>query len=154
MTVNQLANLIFCLLLMATTAVYPQTYIGSDTDIQLILKNIKAFSRSYMAADYEALANAYTTDAKILPPGAGIIAGRESIKKRWTIPATVKILLHEIHPEEITVVGDIAYDVGHYNGKTKRADGSEVEWKGKYLIVWKKIGDDWKIYADAWNTVD
>ncbi|WP_350099289.1 nuclear transport factor 2 family protein [Fulvivirga sp.] len=131
-----------------------QTFVGDKQEIESILKNIKKFSSSYMNADYEAIARAYTPDAKILPPGADIIVGYAAIKKRWTLPEGIKILLHKVNPTEITIVNNIAYDLGYYNGKTQRKDGSVVEWKGKYLIVWKKVEGEWKIYADAWNDIN
>ncbi|MEZ4945504.1 MAG: DUF4440 domain-containing protein [Cyclobacteriaceae bacterium] len=127
---------------------------AQEVDLEIIHKNIKSFSQAYMDSDYEALANAYTSDASILPPGPKIISGREAIKKRWVIPEGTKILLHKITPEEIKIIGEYAYDVGYYNGETLRKDGSKIEWQGKYLIVWKKIDNDWKIHLDAWNQVN
>ena len=44
--------------------------------------------------------------------------------------------------------------MGYYEGKTQRKDGSEISWKGKYVIVWKKEKGDWKIHLDAWNRVE
>jgi ketosteroid isomerase-like protein len=38
-------------------------------------------------------------------------------------------------------------------GKTQQADGSEVSWRGKYVIVWHKRQGEWKIYLDIWNRV-
>jgi ketosteroid isomerase-like protein len=131
-----------------------QTYSGNQNDIDQILANIKAFSNAYMNLDYEAIANSYTEDGIILPPGGDIITGRAAIKKRWTLPEGVKIPLHKITPTEITIIGDIAHDIGYYEGRTLKKDGTEVSWKGKYLIIWKKINGDWKIYADAWNRID
>lgn len=131
-----------------------QNYQGDEKEIQKILTSIENFSHYYINADYENLANAYSTDAKILPPGADIIVGREAIKQRWVVPDNVKILHHRIEPNEIKINGEYAYDVGYYKGKTRRADQSEVSWKGKYLIVWKKEQSGWKIYLDAWNRID
>ncbi|HCM75769.1 MAG TPA: hypothetical protein DIS90_05280 [Cytophagales bacterium] len=124
-----------------------------EREIEQILKQTELFSLSYMNADFESLANSYTADAKILPPGAGIIEGREAIKKRWILPDGVRILLHKVTPSEITVQGNWAYDLGYYEGKTRKKNGEEVAWKGKYLIVWKKETGTWKMYADAWNGV-
>lgn len=118
-----------------------------------ILANMRKFSRAYIKADYEAIASAYTKDARIFPADAGIITGREAIKKRWTLPEGITILHHQINPEEIQLIGDYAYDYGYYEGKTRRADGTETAWKGKYVIVWKKEAGDWKMYLDIWNRV-
>jgi ketosteroid isomerase-like protein len=131
-----------------------QQYTGNQKDIDMILKSIREFSNAYMNLDYDAIANSYTVDGKILPPGADIIEGREAIKKRWALPEGVKISFHKITPTEIQVIGEIAHDIGYYEGRTLGKDGTQVSWKGKYLIIWKKINGEWKIYADAWSRID
>lgn len=140
--------------LCAVTSVSAQNYIGDQKDIKQILQNIDDFSMYYVNKDYEKLANAYTLDGKILPPGTGIIEGREAIKKRWTLPEGVDILHHKINPSEIKIIAEYAYDVGYYEGRSKRQDGEIRPFKGKYVIVWKKVAGDWKIYLDIWNGVD
>ena len=130
-----------------------QSYTGKQKDIQQILTNIDAFSQAYMNSDAETIANAYTTDGKIFPNRMDIIAGTEDLKKYWTVSDEVKVLHHKITPLEIKIVKKTAYDYGYYEGKTQRADGSVSAWKGKYVIVWKKVGKEWKIYLDAWNSL-
>ncbi|MEQ8473545.1 MAG: nuclear transport factor 2 family protein [Marinoscillum sp.] len=125
-----------------------------SSDEAIIRKNIESFSRYYMNKQYDSLAMTYTEDAKIMPPGADIISGREAIKLRWILPDGVDVLMHKVTPTEIKILGDHAYDLGYYEGNTRRRDGSEVSWKGKYIIVWKKVQSDWQIYADAWNRID
>lgn len=142
------------ILLAFGISAYGQKYVGDQDDIDQILDNISDFSNSYMNLDYDAIAEAYTIDGMILPPGADMISGREAIKKRWTLPSGVKIPLHKITPTEIRIVGEYAYDIGYYEGRTLRIDGNEVSWKGKYMIVWQKVRGEWKIYADIWNRID
>jgi len=146
----------FCTLLLITGSfqMYSQSYEGNPDDINDITENIKKFSEHYTSGDYDALANSYTNDGVILPPGADLIKGREAIKQRWILPEAVSVPHHKITPMEINVLGDYAYDIGYYEGRTIRKDGSEVSWKGKYLIVWKKEEGEWKIYADAWNRIN
>ena len=131
-----------------------QTYVGNQEEIDQILVNIDSFSSYYMQGNIAALTECYTADGKILPPNANIIEGHEAIERRWTLPEGVKILWHHVTPTEIVVVDETAYDVGYYEGKTQRPDGSEVAWRGKYVIVWKKVDGEWKIYLDIWNRVD
>ena len=152
MTSENVLSLIFCF--FSLLPVYGQEYVGSEKDIDTILNNIEAFSKAYINGDYDVLANAYTIDGMILPPGTNIIQGHEAIKKRWMLPDGVSVPHHKISPSKIEVVGDHAYDVGYYEGRTIRKDGSEVGWPGKYLIVWKKTDGEWKILIDAWNRVD
>jgi ketosteroid isomerase-like protein len=121
------------------------------SDQAIILKNTIAFSKAYMDADYEALANIYSEDGKIFPMGSDIVSGRDAIKKRWILPEGAKILHHKVTPSEIKIIGDYAYDYGYYEGKTRTTQQLEVAFEGKYVIVWKKHEGDWKIYLDIWN---
>lgn len=145
--------LVFVLQVFATN-LWAQKYSGNPEDIELILKNIEQFSQYYMNGDYDKLANAYTQDGKILPPNTKIIEGRDAIRKRWVLPEGVEIPHHKITPKEIKIVGDYAYDLGYYEGKSRRPNGDEFPFKGKYVIVWKKVEGDWKIYLDMWNSVE
>lgn len=127
---------------------------GPKEDTRQILKAIKQFSEAVMASDYEAITNAYTTDGKIFPNNREIIAGHPSLKKYWTLPEGISIPYHQVTPEEIKVIGDFAYDYGLYEGKTQMANGKESKWKGKYVILWKKVAGQWKIYLDIWNRIN
>lgn len=145
--------LLTTLLAVAITAVSGQELIGNKNDIDAILKNIKAFSGYVMAGDHESIGAAYTEDAKIFPERSDIVEGRKAVTGYWTRPAGVETSYHKITPSEIKVIGDEAYDYGYYEGKTKRANGSESSWKGKYIIVWKKVDGNWKIYLDMWSAL-
>ncbi len=126
---------------------------GIDSDLETIKKNSTAFSKAYMDSDIESLVDLYTYDGKIFPNNRLILAGTSELLKYWTLPEGVKTLYHKVTPEEIHIDGDTAYDYGYYEGKTLSKDKKESSWKGKYLIVWKKIENDWMIYLDIWNGV-
>lgn len=147
-------NIILSLLLFAGLVnMQAQSYIGDQADIDQILQNIDQFSQYVMTSDYEAIANAYTPDGKIFPDGAEIITGHEAIKKYWTLPEGVSTSYHKITPVEIHITGEFAHDHGTYEGKTKRKDGTEASWRGKYVIVWRKHEGEWKMYLDIWNRI-
>ena len=56
-------------------------------------------------------------------------------------------------PQEIEFArgGDLAIDRGTYRFQGK-VDGKTLNETGKYLIIWRKVGKDWKIAADIWNS--
>ncbi|MBK6265235.1 DUF4440 domain-containing protein [Marivirga sp. S37H4] len=143
--------LILVLCICSCYTAHSQKYVGDKDEIEAILLKSKAFSQFYVAGDFESLANSYTVDGKIMPPGTDIIEGREAIKQRWLLPENVKILHHKAVPVEIVIMDDTAYDAGYYEGTTQKADGSTVSWSGKYLIIWKKEAGEWKMYYDIWN---
>lgn len=130
-----------------------KTVHGNEVEKQRLLATMNEFSKAYMAGDYEAIADAYTADGKIFPNNAPIIEGKAAIKKRWILPEGTSILNHEIKPEAINILGDYAFDYGYYIGRSKAKEGKESEFKGKYVIVWKKIDAEWKMYLDIWNRV-
>ncbi|WP_338813690.1 DUF4440 domain-containing protein [Bernardetia sp. Wsw4-3y2] len=130
-----------------------QVQLTAHQEKEIILKNIDAFSKAYMNADFEAIANSYSIDAKIFPSGSDIIDGREAIKEKWIIKDGSKILNHKITPLEIKLVGDYAYDFGYYEGESESKEGEKSSFKGKYVIVWKKTEGKWKMYLDIWNRI-
>ncbi|GAA4274285.1 hypothetical protein GCM10022258_35810 [Aquimarina gracilis] len=123
------------------------------SDEEQIKAATKAFSASYLKQDFEAIAKSYTADAKIFPNNTPIISGYEAIKKRWSNTAGYTPIAHEIIPEEIVILGDTAHDYGIYKGKNKKEDGTEISYKGKYVVVWRKINNQWKMYLDIWNRI-
>lgn len=137
-----------------------QTSTNADTEIArkkaILKKNMAAFSHALMNQDYDFVVDAYTDDAKIFPNGTKILTGKEAIRKYWTPPAgsNRKTTYHKIIPEEITIIGNEAYDYGYYEGKSIGNNGKESSWKGKYVITWKEVKPDvWKMYLDIWNSV-
>ncbi|MBQ0736489.1 YybH family protein [Aquimarina celericrescens] len=143
------------MILMLLTSYFgsAQTYIGDKEEINKILKNLESFSNYVMNSEYDLIGNSYTKDAKIFPNNTKIIEGKTAIVEYWTLPEGVRTVHHKIMPDEIQIVEDTAYDYGYYEGATLKANGKKTTWKGKYVIVWKKQADTWKIYLDIWNSV-
>jgi ketosteroid isomerase-like protein len=133
---------------------YAQEYSGSGADINIILENIKEFSNAYVNADYDKLTKFYCSDGKIFPAGADIIIGHEDIKIRWILPKGESIHSHNVTPSEIKIIDNYAYDFGYYKGASTSKKGKANTFNGKYVIVWRKEGSDWKIYLDIWNRID
>ena len=144
---------LFIILFSLTTAT-SQTYSGNKDDIAQILKNTEVFSEYIKASNYKAIGNSYTEDAKIFPNNKEIIEGVKDIVTYWTLPEGVSIKHHKVTSEEIKILGDEAYDHGMYQGTTLLASGEQVSWKGKYVIVWKKVDEEWKMYLDIWNSIN
>ena len=107
-----------------------------------------------MDGNLDAIVDSYTVDGKIFPNKTLVLEGDQALRGYWELPEGVSIIHHELKPTEVMILGDHAYDYGYYQGKTKQRDGSIGEWKGKYVGVWKKVNNDWKMYLDIWNSVE
>lgn len=127
-----------------------ETLASANNPEAQIRKATATFSQHLMAGDWDAVAAAYTEDAKIFPPGQPVVQGRADIRAAWA--ASSKITFHKITPSEIKIIGSEAWDWGVYEGKSVDKEGKESVWKGKYVIVWKEAArGDWKMYLDIWN---
>lgn len=80
-----------------------------------------------------------------------ILGGQEALKKYWTPKPGSGITYHKVTPLEITIFGDTAHDHGYYEGRSLGPNGEPSTWRGKYVIIWKKVDGTWKMYLDIWN---
>lgn len=150
-------NLFILLLIFSVFSCTPTSKVNEvdiEMEMEAIMNNISAFSQHVMNGDAEAIADAYTSDGKIFPNNRDIMEGRDALVKYWSPQKGYKTTYHKVKPEEIKILGDEAYDYGYYEGKTlNESTGKESSWKGKYVIVWKKVKGEWKIYLDIWNRI-
>ncbi len=122
-------------------------------DKQEIIAASNQFSQAVMSGDIDGIMDSYTADAKIFPNNRPILEGPE-LEKYWTPKNNgYKTVHHKITSKEVKFFGDYAHDYGAYEGKTQNPDGQINEWQGKYVVVWKKENDQWKMHLDIWNSV-
>ena len=148
-----LKRLLPIFLLLLSVALPAQEYHGKAKDIKQILTNIESFSSHYVNGETEKLVACYTEDGKILPGNSDVRSGPEALRNWWAVREGVTILRHKITPLEIRITGKYAHDHGYYEGETMNAAGEKFPFKGKYVIVWQKVGKQWKIYLDMWNSL-
>lgn len=128
---------------------------SADThaDEQAIRGQVDQWLKLVKAKDSVAIAALYAEDGAIMPPNAPIGKGRAAIQQTWaSLMATPGFDLTFV-PEQIIVSssGDMALDRGTY--KLAVAPKGTVQTDtGKYVVVWRKIGSDWKAAADIFNS--
>ncbi|MGZ5909440.1 MAG: YybH family protein [Reyranella sp.] len=121
----------------------------SDAIHKAILAAEKVFMAAYNRHDAPALAALYTRDGEIMPPNSGVVKGARKLqalfKSFWDAGDTV-IKLDTV---EAKGFGDTAYEVGKY---TLSGDSGKVNDRDKYIVIWRKVGGQWKLYRDIFNT--
>jgi uncharacterized protein (TIGR02246 family) len=98
------------------------------------------------------VATVFADDATILPfKLPGTIHGHVAIAEYWRNRlATARILDLELTTTEVSVTGDLAYEVGTNRVTTKAGDAAQVLSTGRYLVVWRRGGDGrWRIQVDC-----
>jgi ketosteroid isomerase-like protein len=53
-----------------------------------------------------------------------------------------------LNTKEVYKGDEVVTEVGTY----EMGDGNKAIDKGKYLVIWKKDGDKWKLFRDIWNS--
>jgi uncharacterized protein (TIGR02246 family) len=108
----------------------------------------RAFIAAFLAGDANAVAQLYTGDAQVISPGEPVARGRSAIAAVWqkTIDSGVKNL--GLQTAEVESAGDLACETGIVRLVSR--DGSSSE--GRYVVVWKREGGQWKLHRDIWNS--
>ena len=108
------------------------------------------WTAAFNKGDAGAVAALYTEDAYVLPPGSGIVKGRAAIEAFWR-QAAQQMSDAKLTTVDVLPLGrSAAREIGTVTLKTKSQPPQEII--GKYVVVWRKIGRDWKLATDIWNT--
>ena len=60
---------------------------------------------------------------------------------------------HHTEIVSITVVDDVAIERGRYQfSMTPRGAGSPASESGKHIVIRRRVGAEWKIQYEIWNT--
>ena len=115
-----------------------------------IEKSNAAFAAAFAKGDSAALAAMYTSDGQAFPPNNDLLNTRAAIRKLWQGAMDAGIKSVKLQTTEVEAHGpDVAHEVGTYQMMT--ADGKVAD-RGKYLVLWKREGGQWKLHRDIWNT--
>jgi ketosteroid isomerase-like protein len=97
--------------------------------------------------NFSAIDRIYTSNATILPPGAPMMTGRDNVRAFW------QSALEALNPTggrletlSLEVIGDTAVEVGRAT-----LDLASSTLEVKYVVVWKREDDLWKLHIDIWN---
>ncbi|MBO0718943.1 MAG: SgcJ/EcaC family oxidoreductase [Rhizobiales bacterium] len=99
--------------------------------------------------DFDGVASLYTADATAFPPGSAMVKGRAAIGAMWKSMAE-QVTDPKVTTTDVKRLGPAAArEIGTFSLKTKSSPPKEVT--GKYVVVWEKVGRDWKLANDIWN---
>ncbi len=118
-------------------------------DKPTIQKLSDAWAAAFNKGDSNAVAELYTEDAYVLPAGSEMVHGRQALQSFWDTAmkqlGDAKLTTVDVQP----LGSDAAREIGTFSFKTKGNAPEEVN--GKYVVVWRKINNQWKLATDIWN---
>jgi ketosteroid isomerase-like protein len=107
------------------------------------------FSALVAQGDSAALARLYAKDGAVMPAGSEPIRGTEAIAKFWQSALGSGVAAIELKTVEVYSQGMTASEVGEYALRDKVG---KVLDRGKYIVIWRRDGDEWKLLRDMFST--
>lgn len=107
------------------------------------------FSEAFSHRDPSAIGQLYAEDAQVFPPGVAPVAGRSAIQELWKGVLAMPVARFQFETVEVDGNPATAWETGRYTLIATNGSTMDV---GKYIVVWKRDGADWKIYRDMWSS--
>ena len=107
------------------------------------------FMETFNRGNAAGLAGLYTENGQLLPPNSDLVTGAAAIQAFWQGAMDMGIKTARLEIAEAEGHGDTAIEIGKYLliGET----GNVLD-RGKYVVIWKQVGDQWKLHRDIWNS--
>jgi len=117
-----------------------------------IKEGVAAWEAAFNAGDGKGVADLYTEDAVLLPPGGERVHGRGKIATFWQGAIDSGLEGANLEAVEVVQSGDLAYEVGRLSITAPGDGGEPTPVSGKYVVIWQR-GDDgaWRLHRDIWN---
>lgn len=142
---------LFAAVLVAACATTPRV------DPATVESAIHAINRQMEQAvasrNVDALVSLYAPDAVFMPPNSPALRGHAAIRGNWAEAVKLPNASLKLTPTRIDVAasGDLATDVGTYTF-SYTGDKGPVTDRGKYMVKFAKVGTEWKIANDIFNS--
>ena len=126
---------------------------GAEVNAAATIRQIgDDWARHWNAGELDSVVAVYAEDAVYLPPHHEAVHGRDAIREYLKAPLGHGVSDLAFEVSYIKQQGPIAWDVGTYRMTIPQNDGTKKEDHGKYLSVWRRVGKNWLLVADAWSS--
>jgi len=131
----------------------PVTESKAAFDLVTAKSEIEEANRNFMEllskGDSAGLANCYTADAKFMGPNSPAVEGRKNIQ-----PVLAGIIKSGATKLNLSITGlwgteEMLAEEGSLTLATK--EGTLLD-KGKYIVLWKKEDNKWKLFRDCFSS--
>lgn len=149
----------FFFLFAATAALFsceqaekPKVASAQTIDMDAAKKSIDAanvkFGNAMAAGDSATLVNMYHSEAQILVPNMPMVTNRTGMGSLIKTLPGMGVKKVELKTAELLNGGDYLIERGVFD----MGDGTRSFDKGKYMVIWKQEGGEWKLFRDIWNS--
>jgi uncharacterized protein (TIGR02246 family) len=136
---------------------WAQEATGAETPAQIdpsVVEGADKYLKAVLAGDPSAVAAMYRQDATLMPSDCPLLRGRAAIEQyyREWFKSPAKVTEFTFTHLESPVLGETAYDVGTYKQAISLRAGGTLTLTGKYSVILKRSGGEWKIAYLIFNS--
>ena len=106
------------------------------------------FAAAYTARDAVRVASFYAERAVVMPPDARMVQGRDNIEAYYRRGFSQSGGTLRLQPLESVVAGSSGYEAGTSSLLAVRGG---AESAGKYVVIYERVRNEWKIIYDIFN---
>ena len=112
-----------------------------------------SLAKHLVNAEFDAIGLLFCEHGRLLAPNMPTIVGRDNIRQFWHAAKAISSLsfqtrsLRPLGIDTVREIGDLRIVLHAEAGR------AASELPNKYLFVWQKIGEEWKIESAIWNRV-
>ena len=107
----------------------------------------RAFARAILAGDVDYLVNDYTDDGCVIAPSTPKTCGKDAIRELWK----AVIASGPKNVEIITLAAGNEGPLAYATGDLLITDAESTVHKNRFVLVFRKVGDAWKLHIDSWT---
>ena len=120
-------------------------------DVESQLRNLtQDFAMAFNTGNYDQAAAVFAADGVLMAPHVDAAYGQKQVERLLRQMGESGYSDLRLETTRIDHSGDMAMELGHFTVVVRRADGTLVPERGKYVKVWRRLGA-WLLMADCWS---
>jgi len=120
-----------------------------DVESQL-REQTQDFAMAFNTGNYDHAARLFAGDGVLMAPMHEAAYGQKPVERLLRELGESGYSDLRLETKRVDHSGDMAMELGTFSAVIRKADGSLVSERGKYVKVWRRLGA-WLIVADCWS---
>jgi ketosteroid isomerase-like protein len=120
-----------------------------DVESQL-RETTQDFTTAFNTGNYDQAAALFAQDGVLMAGQHEAAYGQKSVERLLRQLGEIGYSDLRLETTRVDHSGDMAMELGRYTVVVRKANGTLVPERGKYVKVWRRLGA-WLIIADCWN---
>jgi ketosteroid isomerase-like protein len=123
----------------------------SFRDVESQLRDLtQDFAMSFNTGNYDQAAGLFAGDGELMAPHYEGAHGQKAVEKLLRQLGDAGYGDLRMETSRVEHSGDMAMEIGRFSVVVRKADGSTVPERGKYVKVWRRLGA-WRLMAECWS---